>query len=51
MLPAALRHLALDAAGPRGSRRRREQIAGDQLVAAINELEEANVYPDGVEGL
>jgi len=51
ILPAALRHLALiTEAGV-------DSLAGDvrglvdQLVAAIGELESANLYPDGVEGL
>jgi glutamine synthetase len=51
LLPAALRHIALiDAAGM-------ESLAGetravvDEFAGAISELEEANQYPDGVEGL
>ena len=51
LLPAALRHIALiDAAGM-------ESLAGetralvDEFAGAITELEEANQYPDGVEGL
>ena len=52
ILPAALRYLAL---GRRGrDRRGRPSEASplvDELVAAIDELEEANDYPDGVEGM
>jgi glutamine synthetase len=51
LLPAALRHIALiDAAGM-------DSLAGetraivDEFAGAISELEEANQYPDGVEGL
>jgi glutamine synthetase len=51
ILPAALRHLALvDSAGA-------SELAGevrplvDNLVSAINQLDEANQYPDGLEGL
>jgi glutamine synthetase len=51
LLPAALRHIALvDAAGM-------EELAGQarslaaSFVEAIGELEEANSYPDGIEGL
>ena len=51
LLPAALRHIALiDAAGM-------ESLAGEtravvaEFAGAISELEEANQYPDGVEGL
>jgi len=51
LLPAALRHIALiDAAGM-------ESLAGEtraivsEFAGAISELEEANQYPDGAEGL
>ena len=51
ILPAALRHLALiNESGV-------ESLAGDvralvdELVAALGELETANIYPDGCEGL
>src|SRR5918997_67121 len=51
LLPAALRHIALvEAAGM-------EELAADarsltaSFVESIEELEDANVYPDGVEGL
>jgi glutamine synthetase len=51
LLPAALRHVALvDAAGM-------EELAGEarslaaSFVEAIGELEEANSYPEGIEGL
>ena len=52
ILPAALRHLALIDAAEVG-RVRAGDVRGlvDELVAAIDELDEANVYPDGVEGL
>jgi len=51
LLPAALRHQALvDAAGFEDLQvETREQIQA--FVAAIGKLEEANQYPDGVEGL
>jgi glutamine synthetase len=51
ILPAALRHLALiDAAGVGGLATEMRELI-DTLVTAIKELEAANVYPDGVEGL
>jgi glutamine synthetase len=51
ILPAALRHLALiDAAGVSSlSTAARGKL--DALVSALDELHEANGYPDGVEGL
>jgi glutamine synthetase len=51
ILPAALRQLALiDAAGVEGLSTETRALV-DDLVAAIAELEAANLYPDGVEGL
>jgi glutamine synthetase len=51
LLPAALRHLALvDAAGISGIGDDVRSLTGE-LVESIAELDEANVYPDGVEGL
>jgi len=51
LLPAALRHVALvDAAGMDAlAAEARELVA--EFAGAITELEEANHYPDGVEGL
>ena len=51
LLPAALRHVALvDAAGMDGLASDARSLVGE-FVEAIGELEAANVYPDGVEGL
>ena len=51
LLPAALRHVALvDAAGMESLAAETRAIA-DEFAGAISELEEANSYPDGVEGL
>ena len=51
ILPAALRHLALiDAAGV-SSLSTGTRALLDALVSALDGLTEANVYPDGVEGL
>jgi glutamine synthetase len=51
ILPAALRHLALiDAAGA-GELATEVKSLVDRLVTEISELEDANTYPDGVEGL
>jgi glutamine synthetase len=51
LLPAALRHIALaDAAGMDDLARGGRELASE-LVAAIEELEKANSYPDGLEGL
>jgi glutamine synthetase len=51
ILPAALRHLAL--IGESGVDSLAGEVRGlaDELVAAIGELDAANAYPDGVEGL
>jgi glutamine synthetase len=51
LLPAALRHIALiDAAGMDSLAADTRAIV-DEFAGAISELEEANQYPDGVEGL
>jgi glutamine synthetase len=51
LLPAALRHVALvEAAGMDALASDARSVAGE-FVEAIGELEAANVYPDGVEGL
>ena len=51
LLPAALRHLALlDEAKVPGLDADVRSLV-DELVVAIKKLEEANIYPDGVEGL
>ena len=51
ILPAALRHLALlDAAGAGDLGGDVKELV-DELDAAIKELDSANDYPDGVEGL
>jgi glutamine synthetase len=51
LLPAALRHIALiDAAGMDSLAGETRAIVGE-FADAIAELEEANQYPDGVEGL
>jgi glutamine synthetase len=53
LLPAALRHRALVAAGAAGGSKLLRQVDQlvEQLAASIDALEEANVYPDGIEGL
>jgi glutamine synthetase len=51
LLPAALRHVALiEAAGMEALASETRGLVS-QFVEAIGELEAANVYPDGVEGL
>jgi glutamine synthetase len=51
LLPAALRHVALvDAAGMESLAAETRAIVAE-FAGAISELEEANQYPDGVEGL
>jgi glutamine synthetase len=51
LLPAALRHVALvEAAGMDALASDARSVVGE-FVEAIGELEAANVYPDGVEGL
>jgi glutamine synthetase len=51
LLPAALRYLALiDSAGT-GAVAEQVSPLVEELVGALGELDEANIYPDGVEGL
>ena len=51
LLPAALRHLAIiDAAGMDALAAETRTLVGE-FADAIGELEEANHYPDGIEGL
>jgi glutamine synthetase len=51
LLPAALRHLALcGEAGLPGVNQEASALTA-KLIAAIEKLEQANIYPDGVEGL
>jgi glutamine synthetase len=51
LLPAALRHVALiEAAGMEALASAARSLVSE-FVEAISELEAANVYPDGVEGL
>jgi glutamine synthetase len=51
IVPAALRHLALgDEAGIEAVGSEAKPLV-EELVAAIKELDEANEYPDGVEGM
>jgi glutamine synthetase len=51
ILPAALRHLAMVSASGVDSLAPEVRTLVDDLVAAIGELNTANLYPDGVEGL
>jgi glutamine synthetase len=51
LLPAALRHIALIAAAGMDSLAADTRALVDEFAGAISELEEANQYPDGVEGL
>jgi glutamine synthetase len=51
LLPAALRHLALIDAAEVGELASDTRTLVDEFVAAIKELEAANVYPDDVEGM
>jgi glutamine synthetase len=51
ILPAALRHLALIGEAGLDSLAPDVLALAEDLVAAIGELEAANIYPDGVEGL
>ncbi|HEU0019019.1 MAG TPA: glutamine synthetase III [Thermoleophilaceae bacterium] len=51
ILPAALRHLAMVAASGVDTLAPEVRTLVDDLVAAIGELNKANLYPDGVEGL
>ena len=51
ILPAALRHLAMVDASGVDALAPEVRTLVDDLVAAIGELNKANLYPDGVEGL
>jgi glutamine synthetase len=51
ILPAALRHLDLCAKSGLPGVNQEASTLTAQLIGAIGELEKANVYPDGVEGL
>jgi glutamine synthetase len=51
LLPAALRHLALTSAAGVSALESEVRELVDQFVGTINELEAANIYPDGAEGL
>ena len=51
LLPAALRQLALIDAAEVGALGESLHPLVDELVASIEALEQANVYPDGVEGM
>jgi glutamine synthetase len=51
ILPAALRHLALGDESGIGAITEEATPLVDELVAAIKELDEANEYPEGVEGM
>ncbi len=51
LLPAALRHLTLVEAAGVGSLASETRGLVDEFVEAIAELEQANIYPDDVEGL
>jgi glutamine synthetase len=51
LLPAALRHLSLLEAAQVGDLTAEARGLVDEFVEAIRELESANLYPDGVEGI
>jgi glutamine synthetase len=51
LLPAALRYLALIDSSGAGAVAEQVSPLVDELVGALGELDEANIYPDGVEGL
>ncbi|MDQ3936644.1 MAG: glutamine synthetase III [Actinomycetota bacterium] len=51
LLPAALRHIAMCEAAGMGSLAAEARELTEQFAARIAELENANGYPDGVEGL
>jgi glutamine synthetase len=51
ILPAALRHLALGDDSGVGAITEEATPLVDELVAAIRELDEANEYPEGIEGM
>ena len=51
LLPAAMRYaIEVDAAGVTGISAELKPLI-EQFVSRIHELEEANIYPDGIEGL
>jgi glutamine synthetase len=49
LIPAALRHLAIIEAAEAGELASEARGMLDELVAAVQELEAANAYPDGIE--
>jgi glutamine synthetase len=51
LLPAAMRHIALAEAAGLGTLAAEARTLTESFAAAITELEAANAYPDGVEGL
>ncbi len=51
LLPAALRHLTLVEAAGMDNMAAEVRTLAEDFVEAISELETANIYPDGVEGL
>jgi glutamine synthetase len=51
ILPAALRYLALGGEAGIGAVSEETTPLVDELIAAIKELDDANQYPDGVEGM
>jgi glutamine synthetase len=51
ILPAALRYLALGDEAGIGAVTEEATPLVDELVAAIKELDEANQYPEGIEGM
>jgi glutamine synthetase len=50
-VPAALRHLALGDQAGIGAITEEARPLVDDLVAAIKELDDANQYPEGIEGM
>ncbi len=51
ILPAALRHLALIDSAELGQLERSVRPLVDDLITQISKLDEANAYPDGIEGM
>jgi glutamine synthetase len=51
LLPAAMRHIALAEAAGLGTLAGEARAVTESFAAAITELEAANAYPDGVEGM
>jgi glutamine synthetase len=51
VLPAALRYLALIDSAEVGAVSEQVKPLVDELVAALGKLDEANSYPEGIEGL